>query len=147
MAGYPIVTGDAFRILFVSPCRILILVSVPLGFYPDNVTIVKVGPQVVYPAPGVPFGLCFIGTAFSDFDLIGFGFAYEQKTRTRLARKAFDAAIPKTQLQDIVGRQQYWLLWKPVALPRCTNIPSLPLPSSFVVVVYRCIHWIKSFKF
>lgn len=78
---------------------------VPLGFYPDNVTIGKVGPLTVYPAPGVPFGLCFFGTAFSDFDLIGFAFAYEQKTQTRLARKAFAAAIPKTQLQDIIGQK------------------------------------------
>jgi amidase len=86
--------------------KVLNPLSVPLGFYPDNVTIGKAGPLTVYPAPGVPFGLCFLGTAFSDFDLIGFAFAYEQKTRTRLARKAFAAAIPKTQLQDIVGRQQ-----------------------------------------
>jgi amidase len=58
----------------------------------------------VYPAPGVPFGLSFLGTAFSDFELIGFGFAYEQKTQTRLARKAFPAAIPKTQLKDVLGK-------------------------------------------
>ena len=78
--------------------------SVPLGFYPDNVTIAPAGPLTVYPAPGVPFGLSFLGTAFSEFDLIGFAFAYEQKTQTRLARKAFSAAIPKTQLQDVVGQ-------------------------------------------
>ncbi|KAF8800154.1 amidase signature enzyme [Phlegmacium glaucopus] len=85
IAGYPIVT-------------------VPLGFYPDNVTISSAGPLTVYPAPGVPIGLSFFGTAFSEFDLIGFAFAYEQKTQTRLARKAFAAAIPKTQLKDIVGQ-------------------------------------------
>jgi amidase len=72
------------------------------------VTIGKVGPLTVYPAPGVPLGLCFFGTAFSEFDLIGYAFAYEQKTQTRLTRKAFAAAIPKTQLKDIVG-QQKWL--------------------------------------
>ncbi|KAF9474840.1 amidase signature enzyme [Pholiota conissans] len=85
IAGYPIVT-------------------VPLGFYPANQTIGSAGPITVYPAPGVPFGLSFLGTAFSEFDLISFGFAYEQKTKTRLARKAFPAAIPKTQLKDIVGK-------------------------------------------
>ncbi|KAL5498069.1 hypothetical protein ACEPAH_3000 [Sanghuangporus vaninii] len=84
IAGYPIVT-------------------VPLGFYPDNVTIQSAGPLTVYPAPGVPFGLSFLGTAFSEFKLVGFGFAYEQATETRLARRAFPAAIPKTQLSDIVG--------------------------------------------
>ncbi|KIM38862.1 hypothetical protein M413DRAFT_419820 [Hebeloma cylindrosporum] len=85
IAGYPIVT-------------------VPLGFYPDNVNISSAGPLTVYPAPGVPIGLSFLGTAFSDFELIGFGFAYEQKTQTRLARKAIPEAIPKTQLKDIVGK-------------------------------------------
>ncbi|KDR74826.1 hypothetical protein GALMADRAFT_269063 [Galerina marginata CBS 339.88] len=86
LAGYPIVT-------------------VPLGFHPDNVTIKPSGPLTVYPAPGVPIGLSFLGTAFSEFELIGFGFAYEQKTQTRLARKAIPAAIPKTQLKDIVGKK------------------------------------------
>lgn len=85
IAGYPIVT-------------------VPLGFYPENVTIALAGPETVYPAPGVPFGLSFLGTAFSEFKLVGFAFAYEQKTQTRLARKAFLEAIPQTQLKDIVGK-------------------------------------------
>ncbi|GAW08058.1 amidase signature enzyme [Lentinula edodes] len=84
IAGYPIVT-------------------VPLGFFPSNVTIGSAGPETVYPAPGVPFGLSFLGTAFSEFDLIGFAFAYERKTKTRLERRAFPAAIPKTQLKDILG--------------------------------------------
>ncbi|KAF8653663.1 hypothetical protein AX16_003814 [Volvariella volvacea WC 439] len=86
IAGYPIVT-------------------VPLGFFPDDVIIGSAGPQTVYPAPGVPFGLSFLGTAWSEFDLIGFAYAYEQKTQTRLARKAFAAAIPKTQLQDVVKQR------------------------------------------
>ncbi|KAF9440277.1 amidase signature enzyme [Macrolepiota fuliginosa MF-IS2] len=77
---------------------------VPLGFFPDNVTIGRAGPETVYPAPGVPFGLSFFGTAYSDFDLIGFGYAYEQATKTRLERKAYPAAIPQTQLIDIVSR-------------------------------------------
>ncbi|KAJ7714150.1 amidase signature enzyme [Mycena metata] len=80
------------------------IVTVPLGFFPDDVTIGPAGPATVYPAPGVPFGLSFFGTAFSDFELVGFGFAYEQKTQTRLARKAFPAAIPKTQLKDVIGK-------------------------------------------
>ncbi|KAJ6562358.1 amidase signature enzyme [Mycena capillaripes] len=80
------------------------IVTVPLGFFPDNVTIGSAGPETVYPAPGVPFGLSFLGTAFTDFELISFGFAYEQKTQTRLARKAFPAAIPKTQLKDVIGK-------------------------------------------
>ncbi|TFK55207.1 amidase signature enzyme [Heliocybe sulcata] len=85
LAGYPIVT-------------------VPLGFYPDNTTAVPTGPVTFYPAPGVPFGLSFIGTAYSEYSLIGYAYAYEQRTMTRLQRKAYAAAIPTTQLEDIIGR-------------------------------------------
>ncbi len=46
-----------------------------------------------------------MGTAFSEFKLVGFAFAYEQATHNRLKRLAFPAAIPKTQLKDIVGKQ------------------------------------------
>ncbi|KAF8549237.1 amidase signature enzyme [Imleria badia] len=84
IAGYPIVT-------------------VPLGFYPDNVTIGSAGPNTVYPAPGVPIGLSFLGTAWSEYELIGFGYAYEQCTQTRLQRRAYTAAIPTTQLADVMG--------------------------------------------
>jgi len=52
----------------------------------------------------MPLGLSFIGTAYSEFHLIAFAYAYEQQTRTRLQRKAIPNAIPKTQLQDIVGK-------------------------------------------
>ncbi|TFK55208.1 amidase signature enzyme [Heliocybe sulcata] len=84
IAGYPIVT-------------------VPLGFYPDNTTTQSAGPVTVYPAPGAPFGLSFLGTAYSEYNLIGYAYAYEQKTQTRLARKAYSAAIPTTQLSDILA--------------------------------------------
>ncbi|KAF9497570.1 amidase signature enzyme [Pleurotus eryngii] len=85
IAGYPIVT-------------------VPLDFYPDNVAIGSAGPTTFYPAPGIPFGLSFFGTAFTEFDLIGFGFAFEQRTKTRSKRKAFAAAIPKMQLKDVMSQ-------------------------------------------
>ncbi|KAH7929278.1 amidase signature enzyme [Leucogyrophana mollusca] len=84
IAGYPIVT-------------------VPLGFYPENVTIGSAGPVTYYPAPGMPIGLSFLGTAWSEYDLVGFAYAYEQKTMTRLDRKAYAAAIPATQLADVMG--------------------------------------------
>ncbi|KAF7440101.1 hypothetical protein PC9H_000445 [Pleurotus ostreatus] len=86
IAGYPIVT-------------------VPLDFYPDNVAIGSAGPMTFYPAPGIPFGLSFFGTAFTEFDLIGFAFAFEQRTKARLKRKAFAAAIPKTQLKDVMSQR------------------------------------------
>ncbi|KAJ7115593.1 amidase signature enzyme [Mycena crocata] len=79
-------------------------VTVPMGFYPGSVSASSFSSGTVYPAPGVPFGLTFIGTAFSDSTLIGFGYAYEQQTQTRLSRKAFAAAIPTTQLKDVIGK-------------------------------------------
>lgn len=78
-------------------------VTVPLGFQPDNITATPARPTISN-APGVPFGLSFMGTAFSEFQLIGFAFAYEQATHTRLKRLAFAEAIPKTQLKDVVGK-------------------------------------------
>ncbi|KZT28516.1 amidase signature enzyme [Neolentinus lepideus HHB14362 ss-1] len=86
IAGYPIVT-------------------VPLGFYPDNTPAVPTGPATFYPAPGVPFGLSFLGTAYSEYNLIGYAYAYEQKTMTRLQRKAYAAAIPSMQLVNVIGKQ------------------------------------------
>ncbi|KAI0260061.1 amidase signature enzyme [Gloeopeniophorella convolvens] len=84
IAGYPVVT-------------------VPLGFQPDNVTATPARPTISN-APGLPFGLSFMGTAFSEFKLVGLAFAYEQATHTRLKRLAFPAAIPKTQLADVIGK-------------------------------------------
>jgi amidase len=52
----------------------------------------------------VPFGLSFLGTAFSEPSLIGFAYAYEQCTHTRLKGLAYKDAIPKTQLQDIINQ-------------------------------------------
>ncbi|KAL5638945.1 hypothetical protein ACGC1H_003347 [Rhizoctonia solani] len=84
IAGYPIVT-------------------VPLGFHPDDTSVGRAGPNTVFPAPGIPFGLSFLGTAYSEPALIGFAYAYEQRTHTRLKRLAYKEAIPKTQIQDVIG--------------------------------------------
>ncbi|KAJ7266221.1 amidase signature domain-containing protein [Mycena rebaudengoi] len=78
-------------------------VTVPMGFYPSTVSARPFSFGTVYPAPGVPFGLTFIGTVFSESELIGFGYAYEQQMQTRLSRKAFTAAIPTTRLKDVIG--------------------------------------------
>ena len=75
----------------------------PLGFQPDNHTVSVANPTIAN-APGIPFGIAFMGTAFSEFKLISFAFAYEQATHNRLKRLAFPEAIPKTQLQDILGK-------------------------------------------
>ncbi|KAJ4471105.1 amidase signature enzyme [Lentinula edodes] len=73
-------------------------VTVPLGFFPEDEPMKYDGP-VVYPAPGMPFGLTFIGTAFDEYALIGMAYAFEQKTKVRTSRRAIAEAIPKTQLR------------------------------------------------
>lgn len=101
IAGYPLVTGQhhTFSLLpFVSS-----LVVVPLGFLPPETPLSAAEPT--RPAgPNMPFGLSFMGTAFSEFKLISFAYAYEQATLTRLKKRAFSAAVPKTQLKDVVRR-------------------------------------------
>ncbi|TCD65458.1 hypothetical protein EIP91_002672 [Steccherinum ochraceum] len=84
IAGYPVVT-------------------VPLGFQPANVTLSPAEPTRSM-GPNMPFGISFSGTAFSEFKLVSFAFAYEQATHNRLKQLAFAAAIPKTQLQDVIGK-------------------------------------------
>ncbi|CUA76485.1 amidase [Rhizoctonia solani] len=92
--------------LFIYPVAVAgyPMIGVPLGFHPDNTTVVPSsgGANTVYPAPGVPFGLSFIGTAYSEPSLIGFAYAYEQRTQTRLKRRAYTEAIPTTQLKDVI---------------------------------------------
>ena len=51
----------------------------------------------------MPFGIAFVGTAFSEFALVSFAFAYEQATHARLKVRAYPEAIPRTQLEDIVS--------------------------------------------
>ena len=74
----------------------------PLGFLPTTTPLSPATP-IRATGPNQPFGLAFVGTAFSEFDLISFAYAYEQATHTRLKIRAYPAAIPKTQLADIVG--------------------------------------------
>ncbi|KAH7873662.1 amidase signature enzyme [Lentinula edodes] len=74
-------------------------VTVPLGFFPEDEPI-KYDGNIAYPAPGMPFGLSFIGTAFDEYALIGMAYAFEQKTKFRTSRRAIAEAIPKTQLKE-----------------------------------------------
>lgn len=79
------------------------IVTLPLGFQPDDIVPGPANPTIAK-APGMPFGVSFMGTAFSEFKLISYAYAYEQKTHTRLMRLAFPAAIPQTQLKDVIGK-------------------------------------------
>ncbi|KAG1878863.1 hypothetical protein F4604DRAFT_1923543 [Suillus subluteus] len=61
------------------------LISVPLGFQPDDVKVLPEMPSPLHSqAPGLPFGISFMGTAYSEFKLIGYVYVFEQATHARL---------------------------------------------------------------
>ncbi|CAF3712850.1 unnamed protein product [Adineta steineri] len=91
VAGYPIIT-------------------VPLGFLPNDTQVMTDDDTnslnlPVWPAPNFPFGISFMGTAYSEAKLIELAYCYEQATLNRKKGQPFKAAIPKSQLSDIVHRK------------------------------------------
>lgn len=87
------------------------MITVPLGFLPKetpvyiNETITSLN-LPIWPAPNFPFGISFIGSAFSEGRLIELAYSYEQATLTHKKGKPFNDAIPKTQLSDIICSQK-----------------------------------------
>ena len=75
----------------------------PLGFLPPDTPLAPAQPTRSR-GPNMPFGLAFLGTAFSEVRLVGLAFAFEQATHARLKVRAFPAAVPRTQLGDVVGK-------------------------------------------
>lgn len=83
------------------------MITVPLGFLPNTTLITPnekktISDLPIWPAPNFPFGISFIGTAYSEARLIELAYSYEQATLNSRKGKPFEAAIPKTQLSDIV---------------------------------------------
>ncbi|MCJ1266704.1 hypothetical protein MMC22_006589 [Lobaria immixta] len=78
------------------------VVTVPLGFFPYNTTVVKNQRKtLVEVGPDVPFGLSFLGQAWSEASLIGYAYAYEQRTKTR--NRVLPYTVPNTELSHVVG--------------------------------------------
>ncbi|KAI9781341.1 MAG: hypothetical protein M1816_002409 [Peltula sp. TS41687] len=77
------------------------IVTVPLGFYPANQTVVKTERGLVDTGPNVPFGIAFLGVRFSEATLISFAYAFEQRTMHRNDVQPY--ILPKTELGDVVG--------------------------------------------
>lgn len=78
------------------------VITVPMGVFPPNTTVIK-NPRgnLNAIAPNVPFGLAFAGAHWSEESLIGFAYAYEQRTMVRERVNPYIA--PKTELRDVVG--------------------------------------------
>ncbi|KAL8948836.1 MAG: hypothetical protein Q9222_005009 [Ikaeria aurantiellina] len=78
------------------------VVTVPLGFLPANTTVVRNRRgTLVTSAPNIPFGLSFIGPAWSEASLIGYAYAYEQRTMVRDQVQPY--LVPNTELADVVS--------------------------------------------
>ncbi|KAF4552992.1 Amidase-like protein 3 [Elsinoe fawcettii] len=81
------------------------VVTVPLGFYPANQTIIRNDRgNLVDTAPGVPFGISFLGRKFDEATIIGLAYAFEQKTMARLQGKTYIS--PKTEIKDVLRRRE-----------------------------------------
>ncbi|KAF2231151.1 amidase signature enzyme [Viridothelium virens] len=78
------------------------VVTVPMGFYPSNETIVlERRGTLVETGPQIPFGLSFLGRRFSEAQLIGFAYAYEQRTMIRNQEQPY--IVPNIELADVVA--------------------------------------------
>lgn len=78
------------------------VVTVPLGAAPFATSLKKESFwDVVEMAPGIPFGVSFLGAKWSEETLIGMAYAFEQRSlvRERLKR----SVTPHVDLTDIVG--------------------------------------------
>lgn len=74
------------------------IINVPLGRHPDGTEIVKDQRGcLVRIGPNIPFGISFMGRAWSEETLIGFAYAFEQRTMMR--RKIAPHIVPKTELR------------------------------------------------
>ncbi|KAL1304087.1 hypothetical protein AAFC00_000522 [Neodothiora populina] len=78
------------------------VVTVPMGFYPANWTVTyNRRKTLVETAPNVPFGLSFMGGKFDEATLIGYAYAYEQRTMHRNDVQPY--IVPNIELADVVG--------------------------------------------
>lgn len=77
------------------------IVTVPMGSYPEkwNVTMNDFG-NLVSIGPNIPYGLAFMGDRWSEGTLIGYAYAYEQRTMHRRKLKPF--ITPNTELQSVI---------------------------------------------
>ncbi|KAF2202801.1 amidase [Delitschia confertaspora ATCC 74209] len=78
------------------------IVTVPLGAFPHNTTVVANSRgNLNATAPNIPFGIAFAGKHWSEAELIGFAYAFEQRTMVR--GKISPHVVPVTELSDVLG--------------------------------------------
>ncbi|KAK6580224.1 hypothetical protein PZA11_007246 [Diplocarpon coronariae] len=73
-----------------------------MGSYPANTTVVRSQNWgLVQVGPNIPFGISFIGAKWSEESLIGYAYAFEQRTNFRSRTRPY--LTPSTQLADVVN--------------------------------------------
>ncbi|KAF1349979.1 amidase [Delphinella strobiligena] len=78
------------------------VVTVPMGFYPANWTVsYNKRNTLVEAGPKIPFGLSFMGNKFDEATLIGFAYAYEQRSMHRNDVQPY--IVPNIELADVVS--------------------------------------------
>ncbi|EON98801.1 putative glutamyl-trna amidotransferase subunit a protein [Phaeoacremonium minimum UCRPA7] len=81
------------------------IVTVPLGRFPDDTEVLPNGfGNLNATAPNIPFGIAFLGARFDEYNLIGYAYAFEQRT---LVRNTITPYIqPTTELADVVSKRK-----------------------------------------
>jgi len=79
------------------------VVTVPLGFYPTSEPVVRnQRGTLVETGPNIPFGISFLGAQWTEEALIGFAYAFEQRTLVRNRVQPY--LVPTTELVDVIGK-------------------------------------------
>jgi amidase len=77
-------------------------VSVPMGAYPDDIVIQAGLREHVGVAPGIPFGLTFMGRRWDEATLIGLAAAFEKAANFRESYMLGpNATVPTTEIADV----------------------------------------------
>ncbi|KAF2870104.1 amidase signature domain-containing protein [Massariosphaeria phaeospora] len=76
------------------------VVTVPLGASPPNTTVSTDPRGLIATGPGLPFGIAFAGKLWSEEALVGFAYAFEQRTLVRGKVKPYVA--PTVELVDVM---------------------------------------------
>ncbi|KAF2124038.1 amidase signature enzyme [Dothidotthia symphoricarpi CBS 119687] len=77
------------------------VVTVPMGAYPANTTVrTNSRMDLNATAPNIPFGLSFAGKLWSEESLIGFAYAFEQRTNVREKVKPY--VQPSLEISDFL---------------------------------------------
>ena len=80
------------------------VITVPLGFYPPDTPVDRNRRgDLVVTGPNIPFGISFLGAKWSEAALIGFAYAFEQRTKVREKVKPY--LVPRKELGDVIGKK------------------------------------------